>query len=97
MEYRLGNSKKIHSQGETAPLVCPHCQNSVNMAVFTNSDSRLIAELPLIKTGKVYFLVCPSCSSVFGVDEAKGKTFKKGEKLAIGNFDLKELQEFRVL
>lgn len=96
MEYRLGNSKKIHSQGETTELVCPKCDSKTSMTVFTNSETRMSAQFPLVKTGNVFFLVCPKCSAVFGVDESKGKTFKKGEKLAIGNFDLKELKEFSV-
>lgn len=96
MEYKLGNSKKIFSQGETAEIICPKCECKTKMSVFTNFEARLTAELPLVKTQQVYFLVCPCCSSIFTVDEAKGKTFKKGEKLAIGSYDLKELEEFDV-
>ena len=32
---------------------------------------------------------------MFIVDEVKGQTFSGGEKLAIGNFDLKTLKEFK--
>jgi hypothetical protein len=96
MEYRLGNSKKVYSWGETTRLICPKCAKKVKMSVFTNFETRLIAEFPLIKGSNVYFLVCPECASVFGVDATKGYTFRKGEPLAIGNYDLKELKEFDV-
>ena len=94
MEYRLGNEKKIESKGETVTLTCPKCQKKVKMAVFSNGEKRLIPKFPIVKSGTVFFLVCPECSSVFGVNEEAGKVFSKGEKLAIGNFDLKELKKF---
>ncbi len=96
MEYRLGNNKKIKSVGETTELTCPTCGKKVNMSVFSNGELRLSAEFPIVSSGTVYFLICPSCSSVYGVDEDKGNTFKKGEKLAIGDYDLKELKAFEV-
>lgn len=47
-------------------------------------------------TAKLYiFLYAPECASVFTVEEARGKAFQKGEKLSIGNFDLKPLKEFK--
>ena len=96
MEYRIGNDKKIKSSGETTELTCPRCNNKVKMALFSNGEKRIQSDFPFVKNGNVYFLVCPSCASVFGVDETKAKTFKKGEKLSIGNFDFKELDKFEV-
>lgn len=96
MEYRLGNYKKIKSCGETVELTCPKCKSKVNMSVFSNGEFRLSAKLPLFNAGDVYFLVCPKCSALYGVDESKGINFKKGEKLSIGNYDLKELKSFDV-
>lgn len=96
MEYRLGNYKKIKVGGETTELTCPKCNEKVVMSVYSNGETRLDAEFPFVKSGNVYFLVCPKCASVFGVDEVKGKNFKKGEKLSIGNFDLKELDKYEV-
>ena len=96
MEYRIGNSRKIMPQGETTELICPKCGKKVALSVFTNFEARLKAEFPLVKAGNVYFLVCPKCSAVFGVSENKGKLFKKGEKLSIGNFDLEELKKFEI-
>ena len=95
MDYRLGNNKKIKSLGETVELTCPQCENKVNMSVFSNSELTITAELPYVSTGNVYFLVCPSCGALYGVNEDKGNTFKKGEKLSIGNYDLKELKSFK--
>ena len=61
-----------------------------------NAKMDLIPKFPVVKNSTVYFLVCPVCSSAFGVREDIGKTFEKGEKLSIGNFDLEELDEFNV-
>ena len=96
MRYRLGNNKNIEEQGETLPLDCPKCNKKVSLSVYSNKGFDLIPEFPIIKNKTVFFLVCPECASVFGVDEALGKSFKKGEKLAIGNFDLKELEAFDI-
>lgn len=96
MDYKLGNSDKIYSQGETRELVCPNCNCKAKFSVFTNFEARLIAKFPLIKTNNVYFAVCPNCASVFGIDSSKGKAFKKGEELAVGNFDLEQLEKFDV-
>ena len=95
MNYRLGNNKKIKEVGETLELTCPNCNKKVNFSVFSNGELDIIPELPILKNGTVYFLVCPSCSKLYGVDEKVGNSFKKGEKLSIGNFDLKELKEFK--
>lgn len=94
MEYRLGTNLKIKSQGETLELICPNCNNKVHFLVFSNNKTDLIPKFPVVKPGTVFFLVCPSCSKIYGVDEQVGKKFKKGEPLSIGNFDLKELEKF---
>lgn len=94
MDYKIGNSNKIDAVGETVEITCPKCNEKTHFSVFSNLDTRFIAKFPLIHSENVYFLVCPKCSAVFGVDNQNGKLFKKGEKLAIGDFDLKELREF---
>ncbi len=96
MEYRLGNNKKVKSSGDSVELTCPNCSKKVTMGVFSNAETRLISEFPFVSNNEVFFLVCPECASVFNVDESKGKTFNKGERLSIGNFDLKELKKFDV-
>ena len=95
MNYRLGNNKNIKTVGETVELTCPDCGEKVSFSVFSNKEMTLVPKFPLVKNGVVYFLVCPNCSHVYGVDEKLGNSFKKGEKLSIGNFDLKELKEFK--
>ncbi len=94
MEYRLGTGLKIKSTGETLPLYCPKCGKKVSFGVFSNIENRLSPSFPFVNSKDVYFLVCPECASIFTVDESKGKTFAKGEKLAIGNFDFKTLKKF---
>ena len=80
---------------ETVELVCPNCHNKVNFGVFSNFERRLAVKPTLLDTQTVYFLVCPECASVYTVEEARGKAFQKGEKLSIGNFDLKSLKKFK--
>lgn len=96
MEYKLGNSMKIYHQGETVPIVCPKCHKKVKFSVFSNIETRLKAKFPPLEIGYVYFLICPHCSSVFGINEETGDTFVKGEEFAIGNYDLKELKKFEL-
>lgn len=95
MEYRLGTSIKVKEKGETENLECPCCKSNVKFSVFSNMDTRLIPNFPLIDSTCIYFLVCPNCASIYTVDETKGDEFTKGEKLSIGNFDLKSLKEFK--
>ncbi len=95
MEYRLGNSERIKEKGITAEIECPKCKNRARFSVFSNMDTRLIPEYPLINSETVYFLVYPKCASVFTVDESQGDALQKGEKYAIGDYDLKELKEFK--
>ena len=95
MEYRLGNSLKIKSRGDTVELTCPNCDKKVRFGVFSNFERRLAPKITLFNCNTVYFLVCPECASVYTVDESKGDSFKKEQKLSIGNFDLKTLKQFK--
>lgn len=96
MEYRIGKDKRLSEIGQTDTLVCPKCKSKVKFSVFSNKDLSLTTKLPLVKIQDVFFLVCPECAGIFGVDNAKGKEFKNGEALAIGNYDLKELTQFKL-
>lgn len=95
MEYRLGNSLRVKDKGRTELIECPCCKCKAQFGVFTNMDTRLVAEYPLLDVKTVYFLVCPKCASVYTVDEANGDSFCDGEPLAIGNYDLKPLKVFK--
>lgn len=94
MSYRLGTDVRIKDRGETLELECPNCKSKVKFGLFTNMENRFEALYPFLNSKTVYFLVCPKCASVYTVDEAKGDEFRKGEKLSIGNFDLKPLKVF---
>ena len=94
MEYKLGNGKKIKEACETCELTCPKCNKKTVMSMYSNGNTDIVSSFPFVESSTVYFLVCPECASVYGVDEEKGKMLKKGEALAVGNFDLKELKEF---
>ncbi len=94
MEYQLGTAKKIKELGVTEPLTCPQCSHIAAMPVYSNGKTDFVPEFPIIQSSKVYFTVCPHCAAVFEIETRAGKTFAKGEPLAIGNFDLKPPQEF---
>lgn len=95
MEYRLGNSYRVKEKGETEPIECPNCKNKVKFKAFRNMNVRIKAEYPLINAEGVYFLVCPKCASVFTIDEDQGDLLSKGQKYAVGPYDLKKLKEFK--
>lgn len=94
MEYRLGNSLKIKSRGETIKLKCPHCEKEVQFGVFSNFERRLDAK-KLLDLKTVYFLICPSCASIYTVEEVTGEEFTKGRQDAIDTWDFKDLKEFK--
>ncbi|MCM1114757.1 MAG: hypothetical protein NC397_04590 [Clostridium sp.] len=95
MEYRLGNSIKVKSRGETLELTCPCCKKKSQFGVFSNFERRLAAKITLLDLSTVYFLVCPECASVFTVDQENGEKFRKGDLTAIIEEDLKELTQFK--
>ncbi|MCH5321445.1 MAG: hypothetical protein J1E36_06750 [Eubacterium sp.] len=95
MEYRLGNSLRVKSRGDTVELTCPNCNKNVQFGVFSNFERRFAPKITLLDCKTVYFLVCPKCASIYTVDEKKGDSFKKGEKVSIESIDLKTLQEFK--
>lgn len=96
MDYRLGNSKKVYEAGQTVELTCPKCEEKTVMSIFSNFDARLTAEFPLFKANNVYFLICPKCSGIFGLNENKKYKIKKNTALEITQDDLMDLKEFNV-
>lgn len=95
MEYRLGNSIRIKEKAQTDEIECPKCKNRVKFKMFSNMDIRFISKYPVLDPHTVYFLVCPKCAAVYTVDEDLGDGLVKGENLSVGDFDLKELKEFK--
>lgn len=95
MEYRLGNSDRVKEKGETEPIECPNCKSKVSFKAFRNMNVRFIAEYPLLNAEGIYFLVCPKCASIYTIDEDQGDLLAKGQKYAIGPYDLKKLKEFK--
>lgn len=94
MQYKLGNFKSIEERGQTTLLTCPKCNKKVKFSVFKNEKVELVSQMPLVKSDRVYFLVCPECASVFGVDSDKADSLYRGSDLSIGNFDFKDLEIF---
>lgn len=95
MEYKLGNSLKIKSRGETQSLICPKCNNKVQFGVFSNRERRLAVKPSFIDLNTVYFLVCPKCAAVYTIDKITGDEFVKDRKSIIEEWDLSTLKEFK--
>ena len=53
MEYRLGNSLRVKSRGETVELTCPHCNKDVKFGVFSNFERRLAPKITLLDCNTV--------------------------------------------
>ena len=75
--------------------------DSAKAKEYLSKDKRLLSNVRIAKTRFSFLFLqtwtqSPECASVFGVDNKKGVNFKNGEKLAIGNYDLKELKKFEV-
>ncbi len=94
MEYRLGNSLRVKSRGDTYQLICPNCKKLAEFGVFSNFERHLVPKITLLDCNTVYFLVCPECASVFTVDEEIGDSFKSGKREDISEKDLKPLKKF---
>lgn len=95
MEYRLGNSKRIKSRGDTKPILCPKCGRTVSFGVFSNFERHLAANIKLFDLNTVYFLICPACAGIFSIDEEKGTAFKDGATDAVNTDDLIPLKGFK--
>ncbi len=95
MEYRLGNAKKIKAKGELPKaLECPKCHKEVIFSLFSNGETRLNPET-IIKSGTVYFLICPECASAFTMDSSLAKSIKKDDTV-LWKSDILELEAFKL-
>ena len=95
MEYRLGNSNKIKSKGETLSICCPKCKTRGNFGIFSNFERRLAPTPLLLDLNTVYFAICPNCAGIFAVEEDAAKMFLDGNNEAISSDDLKSLKIFK--
>lgn len=95
MEYRLGNSLRVKSRGNTEKITCPNCKKDVEFGVFSNFERKLAVKPTLLDLNTVYFLICPECASIYTIDTVTGDLFAKGRKTAIDAWDLTELKEFK--
>lgn len=68
---------------------------AVKFGVFSNFERKLVPKITILDCSTVFFLVCPECAEIFTVDESKGEGFRKGNKLAITDTDLKPLKPFK--
>ena len=60
-----GSKVKTDDMGETNPVACPVCGETVKMRLFSTEDPSALSVLILNKNKKSTYAVCPYCASVF--------------------------------
>lgn len=63
----------MREEGVTELLVCPQCNQKVNMKILKSIDRLSIAGFTLVKFKYEYFTLCPKCYSSFNVDSKAAK------------------------
>lgn len=94
MEYRLGNFKKVKTTGKSVSTICPKCDSQIDTQLFYNGCLRLKSDFPLLDGENIYFLVCPHCSAIHGVNSQLGNKIARGKVTSVDKAELKELQPF---
>ncbi len=60
------NKAHTNDEGISNPVICPKCDKTAGMRLFTVVDTSLIAKISK-EDKNVYFAVCPHCNSLFSV------------------------------
>ena len=87
MSINFFDKSYIKSHGKSNKVICPGCQNTVEMGLFETLDVSAVAML-LEKDMVTYFSVCPSCSGIFAVNPAFMKEREKGTFCILTQDDL---------
>ncbi len=66
----ISTINKVHAndEGISNPVICPKCDKTVGMRLFTAVDTSIVAKISE-ESKDVSFAVCPLCSGVFAVEE----------------------------
>ena len=62
------NKAHTNDEGISNPVICPKCDKTVGMRLFTAVDTSIVAKISA-EDKNVSFAVCPLCSGVFTVAE----------------------------
>lgn len=94
MKERLGNSIKIFEKGHTTKTECPNCKCEVEFSIFSNRDTKLISEFPLIESENIYLFLCPKCYKTYTIKGFSPKSPKEDEAFIISKHELVDLKKY---
>ena len=84
------NKAHTNDEGISNPVICPNCDKTVGMRLFTAVDSSLVSKI-LPENKDVSFAVCPLCSTVFSVSENYMRERASGTTVYMTESDLTPL------
>ncbi len=84
------NKAHTNDDGISNPVICPKCDKTVGMRLFTAVDTSIVAKLSA-EDKDVSFAVCPLCSSVFTVAKNYTELRNSGTTVTMTESDLTPL------
>ncbi len=84
------NKAHTNDDGISNPVICPKCDKTVGMRLFTAVDTSIVAKLSA-EDKDVSFAVCPLCSSVFTVTKNYTELRNSGTTVTMTESDLTPL------
>ncbi len=84
------NKAHTNDEGISNPVICPKCDKTVGMRLFTAVDTSVVAKLST-EDKNVNFAVCPLCSGVFAVAENYARERASGTTVIMTESDLTPL------
>ncbi|MBR2892987.1 MAG: hypothetical protein IKB94_03945 [Clostridia bacterium] len=85
------NKAHANDDGISNPVVCPVCDKTAGMRLFTAVDTSLVAKLSA-EDKDVSFAVCPLCHSVFAVAKNYARERANGTTVIMTEGDLLPLE-----
>ena len=85
------NKAHTNDDGISNPVICPSCNKTAGMRLFTTVDSSLVAKI-LPDDKDISFAVCPLCSSVFAVAKNYTQLRSEGTTVLFTEKDLTPLE-----
>ncbi|MBR5437551.1 MAG: hypothetical protein IKV21_01405 [Clostridia bacterium] len=74
-------------EGNSNNVICPVCNETVSMRLFTTKDTTLVAKIKG-EDKNIYISVCPNCASVFSVNTNYLKERANGTAVTMTSDDL---------
>lgn len=89
----ISTINKVHANddGISNPVICPKCDKTVGMRLFTAVDTSIVAKLST-EDKDVSFAVCPLCSGVFTVASNYAKERAAGTTVIMTESDLTPIE-----